>query len=86
MYVNPSEFLKMSHKRGVSNVMFKHAMIHITANIIPIHVALAQGKKMYFRMPDDSDNIDFMLRKESEVNESQVPHTEAFKLLKLIAD
>lgn len=86
MYVNPSEFLKMSHQRGVNNHLFKQAMIHITANIVPIHVALAQGKKMYFRMPDNSDNIDFMLRNETEVHESQFPHTEAFKLLKLIAD
>lgn len=86
MYVNPSEFLEMSRKRGVTNHLYKQAMLYITANIIPIHVALAQGKKMYFRMREDSDNIDYMLHKDSEVHDSEFRYTEAFKLLRLIAD
>lgn len=86
MLIEPRKFLELTYKNGFNNGKFKQAMCEITANIVPIHVAAAQGKQFYFRWNDNEGSIDYILRSQKEIDESEKLHTEAFKLLKVIAD
>lgn len=85
MIVEPREFLKMTDKNGYGKNNYLQAMCVITENIIPIHVGIAAGKRMFFRYVEEQDRMDYIMRSMKEVEHSEHPHADAFQLLKVLA-
>lgn len=86
MIMQPQEFLSLSQKKGFSNSVFKQAMCHATENIFSIKVAQVQGMQLYFILSENQQGIGCTLVTPAAVHESEQIFTDAFGLLKIIAD
>lgn len=86
MILEPEEFLKKSEEAGAGKDCFIKAMDCLTDNPIPFYINNTIGRKTYFKL--DFDNcISLTAVQEKEAVECvNYKYTEAFKLLKHIAN
>ncbi len=87
MLITPEDFLIRAKWRGVERSLYKAMMCGITAQPDSLDKAINDGYNVYFQLEDKVPYVNYYLSKLDyvETAENEV-FTEAFKLLKLIAD
>ena len=87
MLIPADEFLQKATLRGLSRSTFKQSMVEMTTDLTPINQLLSEGKNIYFAFDERVSYLKYFSCKESDLPILDTEtYTEAFKLLKLIAD
>lgn len=87
MLIPADKFLQKATLRGFSRSTFKHLMVKMTSDLNPIDQVLSKGENIYFAFDERCSYLKYFSCKESDLPIlDDETYTEAFKLLKLIAD
>ena len=90
MLINAQEFLSAGRQRGVVDRAYKAMMVSITANMSDLQKHISMGYGFYFVYQFNGGVLGCTAATEEEIDDMQhgddVEITEAFKLLKLIAE
>lgn len=87
MLIPATEFLQRATRHGLSRLAFKQSMVEMTKDTDPIDQLYRQGKSVYFAYDESFSYIKYFSAWESELPlKDNETYTDAFKLLKLIAD